>query len=98
MRGQPADELLALGAHLVAARREQQIAVDSVLDRALQSADLRRLRGDLLLQLLILRLELMNLTLELLVYPASVTAESSKDTIVRRRSVMRSSGAGESSR
>ena len=53
-----------LSTHLPATRREQLVAVDGVLDRPLQPADLRlvggnlrRLRRRLLLKLLILRLE-----------------------------------------
>src|SRR3974377_1045286 len=65
LRRHISDNLLPPLAHLPATRREQQIAVDGVLDRSLKPADLRligsnlrRQRRVLLLSLLILRLEL----------------------------------------
>ena len=63
----------------------KQIAVDGILDRALQPANLRRLRRDLLLQLLILRLELFNLTLELLVLGLEIFVVAAGDDAPRER-------------
>ena len=63
LRCQLGDDLFALWAQLPTARREQQIAVDRVPDRALQPFDLLLVGGDLRLKLLILRLELLVVTL-----------------------------------
>src|SRR3954451_289642 len=60
--GQLGDDLLARGGHLPLARREEQVAVHRVLDRALQPADLRGLPADLLAlrgELRLLRLRLL---------------------------------------
>src|SRR3954452_9559762 len=60
--GQLGDDLLARGGHLPLARREEQVAVHRVLDRALQPAELRALPADLLAlrgELRLLRLRLL---------------------------------------
>src|SRR5271157_3843170 len=68
LRRHISDNLLPLLAHLPAARCEQQIAVDGVLDRALQPADLRLIGGNLRRQRRVLLLNLLILRLELVVF------------------------------
>jgi hypothetical protein len=50
------DELLATRRNLISTGREEKVTLDGVLDRASQSVDVRLLAGDLLLQLLVLRM------------------------------------------
>src|SRR5206468_1264581 len=60
--GQLGDDLLARGGHLPLSRREEQVAVHRVLDRALLPAELRALPADLLAlrgELRLLRLRLL---------------------------------------
>src|SRR5262245_38049040 len=69
------DDLLSRLLHLPAARREQQVTVDGILDRPLQPADLcllgghlLRLRGHLLVELLVLLVKLLVFGLERVVF------------------------------
>ena len=77
------DDLLPLRTHLPASRRKQQVAVDRVLDRSLQSADLLLVGGNLRLKLLILRLKFL-----VVAFPDNASRKhvvDSSDTAMTRR-------------